>query len=581
MKRTWSFILLLPAMWLLFSCSEPIDNTAHKNLVHQAIDIMATQGLYAQGNNWTIVKRDALEAEPASVSEAQEIIRKAVRVAGGRHSSLIDEGQPLPDAINNQQAMPTVTPTDDGVWQITLPTFHGTSEQATAYARAVLDALPEQVPGVIIDLRETQGENPYPMLAAVHRFLPTGTVLHVRSRQGREAITIERILASVERVQAGAPIECPVALLTSTSTRGAGEAVLLSFAGAKTALQVGSRTAGYAAVNQAFPLDNGAHLWLTTGNYVTTKGFEAGEEPIEPDLKSSTPLQAAKDWIKKLIPNDQYYKQYVTTAIDIMDQYGLLAEGPAWESAYMQALQATPHSLDEAHTIIRQALAVAGGKHSQLWTPEQRETIINTYYTKRPSVTTTTGGIIMIDLPGFMGSNDDRLEYAQTVLNALPDQTRVPGVIIDLRSNNGGSMYPMLAAVHRFLPAGTLLTFSTRQGDNVVTAAYVLQIVGVTAAAGIACPVAILTSETTASAGEATLLAFRGLSNTRTFGTPTAGYASGNSSFTLADGSQMLLTTARDVARTGEVFCDAPIAPDVNTANPLEEAIEWIQQITQ
>jgi C-terminal processing protease CtpA/Prc len=80
----------------------------------------------------------------------------------------------------------------------------------------------------------------------------------------------------------------------------------------------------------------------------------------------------------------------------------------------------------------------------------------------------------------------------------------------------------------------------------------------------------------TASSGEATLLCFRGLDNTRTFGSPTAGFASANQAFPLKNGYSLVLTTGCDVARTGEVFCDDPIAPDVETETPLEDAISWI-----
>ena len=39
----------------------------------------------------------------------------------------------------------------------------------------------------------------------------------------------------------------------------------------------------------------------------------------------------------------------------------------------------------------------------------------------------------------------------------------------------------------------------------------------------------------------------------------------------------LVITTARAIARTGEVFCDDPIAPDVETETPLEDAVAWIQ----
>ena len=33
------------------------------------------------------------------------------------------------------------------------------------------------------------------------------------------------------------------------------------------------------------------------------------------------------------------------------------------------------------------------------------------------------------------------------------------------------------------------------------------------------------------------------------------------------------------MARTGEIFCDDPIAPDVATDQPLEEATKWIKSL--
>ena len=93
----------------------------------------------------------------------------------------------------------------------------------------------------------------------------------------------------------------------------------------------------------------------------------------------------------------------------------------------------------------------------------------------------------------------------------------------------------------------------------------------------ILCPVALLTDDMTASSGEATLLCFRGLASARSFGAPTAGYASANTPYRMPDGSQLVLTTSCDMARTGEIFCDDPIAPDVPTDHPLEDALAWLR----
>ena len=143
-------------------------------------------------------------------------------------------------------------------------------------------------------------------------------------------------------------------------------------------------------------------------------------------------------------------------------------------------------------------------------------------------------------------------------------------------------MYPMIAAVHRFLPGDNILSFRSRKGMQPISSDFVINSVGIERQAPIECPVAILTNEWTASSGEALLICFRGLEKVRVFGSPTAGYASANMPFPLPDGSKLVLTTGCDVARTGEEFCDDPIAPDIATDTPMEDALMWVgsQQTT-
>ena len=51
-----------------------------------------------------------------------------------------------------------------------------------------------------------------------------------------------------------------------------------------------------------------------------------------------------------------------------------------------------------------------------------------------------------------------------------------------------------------------------------------------------------------------------------------------NTIFRLYDGTQIVLTVGADVAlRTGEVFCEEPIPPDVLTDSPEQEAAAWIR----
>ena len=267
--------------------------------------------------------------------------------------------------------------------------------------------------------------------------------------------------------------------------------------------------------------------------------------------------------------------RYVKKAIRIMDKHGLYAQGPEWEKAKEEALAAQLASLEEAQKIVMKAGTVAGGKHTFLMTSSEVTGNDTCTTWEMPTVELLENGIAKIKLPEFMGNDDEGRKYAHTVLDALPNQLQ--GVVIDLRGNTGGNMYPMIAAVHRFLPNDVILKFKNRKRTMNINLTYVLQVADVKQQASINCPVALLTDENTASSGEAVLICFRGLENTRTFGAPTAGYASCNQTFPLPHGSKLVLTTSEDVARTGEVFCDDPIEPNNPTETPLEDALQWIQ----
>lgn len=266
--------------------------------------------------------------------------------------------------------------------------------------------------------------------------------------------------------------------------------------------------------------------------------------------------------------------RYVKKAVRIMDKHGIYAQGPGWEKAKHEALSAKPTSLEEAQEIVIQAGKMAGGKHTYLMTTDE-VTVNDTSSWEMPTVQLLENDMAYIKLPAFSGNAEEGIKYANTVLNDLPNALH--GAIIDLRGNRGGNMYPMIAAVHRFLPDDVILKFSSRKRPMSINTFFVLQMVGLEKQVPIDCPVALLTDDWTGSSGEAVLICFRGLPNTRTFGSPTAGYCSCNQPFALPEGSQLVLTIGEDIARTGESFCDDPIAPDVLTETPFENAMEWLK----
>ncbi len=266
-------------------------------------------------------------------------------------------------------------------------------------------------------------------------------------------------------------------------------------------------------------------------------------------------------------------RRYVRKAVRIMDKQGIMATDSRWWEEYECAMDAHPSSREEAQEIVRAAAKVAGGKHSFL---QLAGSVMADATSEWPAPEVIfMGAIPVVQLPPFSGNQAEGVKYASAVLEAIPED--IPGVVIDLRGNTGGNMYPMIAAVHRFLPNDDqMLRFRTRKRTQWIPLAYAVQVAGVPQQSRIVCPVAILTDAQTASSGEATLICFRGLDYVRVFGAPTAGYASANQPFPLPGGDRLVLTTGCDVSRTGEVFCDDPINPDVYSETPLEDALAWI-----
>lgn len=276
---------------------------------------------------------------------------------------------------------------------------------------------------------------------------------------------------------------------------------------------------------------------------------------------------------------------YGKNALSTIDKNGIFAGNDEWKSTYNECLKMIENakSYDNTYDAIRKALSVGGGKHSMLMTKSESQNTTESYDEVLPTVS-IDGNIAIIKLPDFLGTAEAGQKYAKIAEDFIHEnRDKIKGVVLDLRGNTGGDMGPMATAVSSLLPDGELVYYHYRSYDVPVTLKN-----GVVSNAGtggkslypdekLNVPVAILTDDMTASSGEALTLCFRGLENTRTFGAPTAGYTSVNMLYNMYDGAQMYLTVAFDKARTGEIFKETPIEPDVATDSPLEAALEWLR----
>lgn len=276
-------------------------------------------------------------------------------------------------------------------------------------------------------------------------------------------------------------------------------------------------------------------------------------------------------------PSPERYGQDIVRMLDS----GLYAHGAEWATARQEALDAlaSVHSFDEADAALADAVRVAGGHHSRI-IPASSSSSDADGGPVLPTVT-VDGGIATAVVPEFTGDPTAGQRYADTLAEGLVDAD-VCGVIVDLRGNGGGDMGPMLAGLAPLLPDGDVSRFVIR--DQVTTVRLTDGTVSgggttTSTAAGattLDVPVAVLTDDGTGSSGEQAAIAFHGLDRARSFGLPTAGYASVNQTMTLYSGSTLALAVGETEDRTGARFGDAPIAPDQLSQDPVADATAWL-----
>lgn len=258
-------------------------------------------------------------------------------------------------------------------------------------------------------------------------------------------------------------------------------------------------------------------------------------------------------------------KRINTAMVDTAAITGIYGESEEFQRA-REAFKKDPTNAE----LLDAAIDAAGGKHSKVFNTEKEKAIDNA----EPSVS-FEDGILRATVPSI-GRHDDGQAYADTLAQGLTAHPEACAAVVDLRGNDGGDMGPMYAGLSPLLPDGTALSFVSRMGtsDVVIDGNSVTGGGTPTTTSGgkLEVPVAVITDDETASSAEATLLAFRGLDNVRTFGEPTAGYASANVVLDYPDGRSLMLTTAKDKARTGEEFAEDPIAPDA----PESELDSWL-----
>jgi hypothetical protein len=171
----------------------------------------------------------------------------------------------------------------------------------------------------------------------------------------------------------------------------------------------------------------------------------------------------------------------------------------------------------------------------------------------------------------------------------------VSGIVLDLRLNGGGAMYPMMLGLEQLLHEGKIGSFTDDSTEWIIKdnsfrldTMILTSIIPKCQAANQDIPVAVLIGPGTGSSGEFLAMSFKGRKNTIFIGTETAGYITATQGFKINDAASILLSVAYGRDRTGHVH-DKALSPDIYINDPdsfndikndkkVLAAIKWIKE---
>lgn len=184
-------------------------------------------------------------------------------------------------------------------------------------------------------------------------------------------------------------------------------------------------------------------------------------------------------------------------------------------------------------------------------------------------------GYILIPGNNAFGENSSTLsQQIQDSLCKL-NLKNLRGLIIDLRLNTGGSMYPMLCGLNEIVGNGMIGSFADLNGKPITkwiigSGAFYLDTQRIAVVHNLCrfpkyFKVVVLLSQITSSAGEDLTVALKGRPNTLFIGEKTSGYTT-STSVHYVNGQLLTVSNAFIADRTGKVYYEN-IPPDLEITN--------------
>ena len=203
-----------------------------------------------------------------------------------------------------------------------------------------------------------------------------------------------------------------------------------------------------------------------------------------------------------------------------------------------------------------------------------------------PSSKLIDNSIGLLVVPTHLSMNNkDNSSYANTLrtqIQNIDENHKTKGWIIDLRSNGGGNMWPMISGLNPIISDGIVGYFVSNKErtawySNSKSPQAIPKIKNQYKVKNFKNKIAILVGERTASSGEMTAISMIGKKNTKSFGSKTSGYTTANGYYKLTNGASISLANSycEDINKKKYI---GSIKPDIEVDNDkiIDEAVKWI-----
>jgi carboxyl-terminal processing protease len=285
---------------------------------------------------------------------------------------------------------------------------------------------------------------------------------------------------------------------------------------------------------------------------------------------------------------------YLNEVLDVMEKNSVYRKTIDWSTLRSRVLDKASgaKSIQDIYPAITVALAGLGDYHSSyvgtsaiLYSP-----IKNCAGFTTPNA--PQDGIGYVKVNGFFKIGSEADQFAASLQDTIKsqDNANLFGWVIDLRGNNGGNLWPMLAGLGPILgegvcgyyvsPDGNTEPWEYKNGNGID---------GNSVYASVPSPyslikpnpkVAVLVNQVTSNIGEALAIAFIGRANTKLFGQPTCGITTASDIFPLSDGATLQLATDVMADRNKKGYGDS-VTPDVTityNTDIFPQAVQWLKQ---